>query len=88
MLKDKMYKNYSFNKSTSNNKPSISVKDFCIDNELDPNSVRIFLQRDDSISPSFNKGKSNYYHIEELTNWYNSNSEKINNRAQLNKGKS
>lgn len=72
-----MNKNYGKQSSKKDNQPSVTLKEFAEDNNLNYRSLVQSVSSDESISPSLNRKQVNYYHLSELKSWFNSNGHKV-----------
>lgn len=72
-----MNKNYGKQSSKKGNQPSVTLKEFAEDNNLNYRSLVQSVSGDESISPSLNRKQVNYYHLSELKYWFARNGFKV-----------
>ena len=72
-----MYNQYGVQKHKKANKPSISIKEFADLNDLHMRTFLGAILNDESISPAFNRGRKDLYHLSDLNNWVKTNVEKV-----------
>ena len=72
-----MYNSYGVQRKKQSNQPSLTLKEWCEDNDYNPKVVQGLLVHDDSIVAAFNRKRTDFYHLSDLSLWESRNIDKL-----------
>ena len=72
-----MFNNFTYEPIRDNKEPSYSLKDYAEEKGISTRSLVQYVRHDSSVTSSFTRGTTPYYHKSVLDAWWSVNHEKV-----------